>query len=146
MILINPGTIEKIPLCRHWKLAVLGRWPLLRGDCLWRFHFNHENTVEWKLYRGVPCLWFLQFLGPVRWNIIRSDQHASCMNLHKWSPVNNSNLSITSSFQCLHSDHLPQQPLLCYGWQYNIPPRDRVNVFLFSLHFRIPEEWQTNEK
>ena len=107
MILINPVTIEKIPLCRHWKLAVLGRWPLLRGDCLWRFHFNHENTVEWKLYRGVPCLWFLQFLGPLRWNISRSDQHASCMNLHKWSPLNNSNLSITSSFQCLHSDHLP---------------------------------------
>ena len=33
MILINPVTTEKIPLCRHLKLAVLGRWPLLRGDC-----------------------------------------------------------------------------------------------------------------
>ena len=99
--------LKKIPLCRHWKLAVLGRWPLLRGGCLWRFHFNHEKAVEWKLYRGVPCLWFLQFLGPLRWNISRSDQHASCMNLNKWSPFNNSNLSTTSSFQCLHSGHLP---------------------------------------
>ena len=106
MILLNPVTIENnlFALKKHWKLAVLGRWPL-RGDCLW--HFIHENTVEWKLCRGVPYLWFLQLLGPLRWNISRSDQHASCMNLHKRSPLNNSNLSITSSFQCLHSGHLP---------------------------------------
>ena len=90
----------------------------------------------------------LQFLGPLRWNISRSDQHASYMNHHKRSPLNNSNLSVTSSFQCLHSGHLPTTATFMLWVRGNITylPKTELmsSFFLYILEYQKSDKLMKN--